>query len=118
MTISYKAIGRNIKKARQRCGLTQETIAGVIGISTLHWGRIERGERRVSLDQLARISDALNTPLEQILWGAFPSLFSPPASSGLGTIIDHLSAGCSEKTLDLMLDLCLAAAIHDKYANT
>lgn len=63
MEIKMSVIGKNIRKARKAAGLTQAQTAERIGISPLHYSRLERGERSVSLKQLALISDALNTEI-------------------------------------------------------
>ena len=69
MKISYRLIGQNIKSARKANGFTQEQIAEHLDISAIHYGRIERGERRPSINQLAKIADNLNTSIETLLYG-------------------------------------------------
>lgn len=67
MYVSFNIIGRNIRRARKAAHLTQEQAAELVGLSALHYGRIERGQRQVSLKQLARIGTALGVPLEALL---------------------------------------------------
>jgi len=69
MKISFRIIGQNIKASRKTAHFTQEQIAEHLGISVLHYGRLERGERRPSIDQLAMISDILGTSIETLLHG-------------------------------------------------
>lgn len=73
MEVSYKTIGSNIKKARKAQKLTQAQVAELIGISLLHFGRLERGDRNVSLAQLARVADALHVPFDSLLAGSISS---------------------------------------------
>ena len=115
MTISYKAIGRNIRRARLQANLTQEQLAEKIHLSALHLGRLERGERRTSLDQLGNICDTLHISMNDLLSGAFPSASYTPVHHGLGFIIQFLAAGCSEHAKGLMLDICQLIAERDKY---
>lgn len=70
MTISYKTIGSNIKSARKALHLTQAQVAEMLGISQLHYGRLERGDRNVSFAQLARVSDILRVPFHALISGA------------------------------------------------
>ena len=56
MIVSYKTIGQNIRAARKEAGLTQEQIAERLKMSQLHFGRLERGERPASLEQIALIA--------------------------------------------------------------
>ena len=117
MSISYTVIGRNIQRKRKLAGFTQEQFAERIGISVLHYGRLERGERSVSLVQLSTIAELLNTSVEDLLWGS--TNFLPKEmkrnKSNLGLIIQFLSAGCSEKACALMIDVCQVIAARDKF---
>ena len=70
MEISYKAIGSNIRRARRAQNLTQEQTAECLGISTLQFGRLERGDQKISLDQLARIADILHTSFDDLIMDA------------------------------------------------
>ena len=69
MIVSYKTIGLNIRAARREAGLTQEQMAEKLKMSQLHFGRLERGERPASLEQLAQIAQALHVPLASLLNG-------------------------------------------------
>jgi transcriptional regulator with XRE-family HTH domain len=53
-------VGKNIKKYRQLKKLTQETLADLAGLHRTYIGAIERGERNVSVINIAKIADALN----------------------------------------------------------
>ena len=75
MYVSYKVIGRHIRDARKAKGLTQEQFAERLGLSTLHYGRLERGNRRVSLEQLARAA-ASCSPEELDILTEICALFS------------------------------------------
>ena len=64
MLVSFKAIGSNIRAARKAQGLTQEQAAELLKMSQLHFGRLERGERPASLEQLARIAQVLGIEVD------------------------------------------------------
>lgn len=72
MNVSFRIIGHNIKTARKACALTQEQLSERIGLSPIHYGRIERGQRAISLALLCRIADALNTSVLTLLQGGIP----------------------------------------------
>ena len=63
MLVSFKAIGRNIRAARTALDITQEEAADRLKISQLHFGRLERGERPISLEMLAQIASVLDVSL-------------------------------------------------------
>jgi len=117
VNVSFAVIGKNIRQARKRSGITQEKFADLIGISVLHYGRLERGERSVSLTQLGKIAGLLNTSIEDLLSGCTDALPGevPKKKENLGLIIQSLSSGCSERACALMLDVCLAIASNDKF---
>lgn len=119
MPISYKAIGRNIRSARKSAGFTQQAAAEHLGISTLHYGRPERGELKVSLSQISDIAALFHVPLFHLLDGMTQDIALIPASLDsrrIGTIIDFLSAGCSDNARAMMIDVCTLIAQRDKYA--
>ena len=99
MEISLIMIGRNIRKARKAAHLTQEQTAERVGLSTLHYGRIERGQRQVSLKQLARVGTALSTPFEALLADCI--LDRENVASALETATDQ-PKGCVEYALILL----------------
>lgn len=119
MQVSYKAIGRNMRAAREAAGLTQENMADSLGISLLHYGRLERGERRISLDLVANAAQVLRISIPTLLSGMAHDTVIPAASpkpDGIGMMIDFLSAGCSDRAIGLMLDICTLIAQQDKYS--
>ena len=87
MEVSYKTIGQNIRRARLKIGLTQEKASQQLGVSTLHWGRIERGERPIKLDRLCAIANVLHVKLSTLLSGA-------GVGSGLCNFLCALLSGC------------------------
>lgn len=96
MEVSYQTIGSNIKKARKVLRMTQAEIAERLGMSVLHYGRLERGERRVSFAQLARVADVLHVSFYDLLAGA---VFSDRAA--LRKMIASYSAEVSEEDMKL-----------------
>ena len=120
MHISYTTIGRHIRSARQHAGLTQEALAERLRISHLHFGRLERGERPISLELLAGIAQALHVGIDTLLSGcvAGGNLNLEPSSDAqaLGQSIAELATGCSLRTRKLMLTVCKSIAESEKLA--
>lgn len=96
LEISYKAIGTNIRRARKAQNLTQEKTAELLGMSVLHFGRLERGEQRISLDQLAHIADILHASFDDLIMDAV--LYNRDA---LHKLIAASSADVSDEDLKL-----------------
>ena len=121
MHVSFKAIGRNIRAARTELGITQEEAAERLKISQLHFGRLERGERRASLEMLAQIAEAFGVSLSSLLNGCIIGEgFEQRPSTGpesLGQNIALIANGCSAKAQRLMLELCRDVAVSDKQSD-
>jgi transcriptional regulator with XRE-family HTH domain len=56
-----KQLGEAIRARRKLRELTQEALADAAGIDRSHMGKIERGERNVTLLNIIRIAKALDT---------------------------------------------------------
>jgi transcriptional regulator with XRE-family HTH domain len=59
--------GSNVRKVRQQRKLTQEDLAHEADLDLTYIGGIERGKRNPSLMVMARIAEALSTPLVRLL---------------------------------------------------
>ena len=60
-------VGRNVRRIRLERGLTQERLAFAAELDLTYIGGIERGRRNPSLLAMARIADALDVPIVQLL---------------------------------------------------
>lgn len=63
-------LGATIRAARLERGLSQEALADAAGIDRSHMGKIERGERNVSVLNVARVSDALEVTIAALMASA------------------------------------------------
>lgn len=64
---NLKDFGNKFKKARESANLTQEGVAGVVGVSVNYYARIERGEVSPSLDILLIIMKTLKIKTLDVL---------------------------------------------------
>ena len=62
-----KYIGRRIKVARERKGLTQEQLAEMVDLSPMHMSVLERGVKPPKLETLIRIANALDVTADILL---------------------------------------------------
>lgn len=65
--VYLKSIGSTIRKLRKELDLSQEELAHRSSIDRSHMGKIERGERNVSIVNIIRISRALQCSLSDLL---------------------------------------------------
>lgn len=90
--MNNKLIGRNIKKYRKELGLTQERLAELLDVSTVHLSHIEGGSVSMSLDLLLRICEALSVTPNHILSGAYSdSGASPSGGRPSDDLLQHVS---------------------------
>lgn len=52
-------VAENIRRHRQSVGLSQEALADICGLHRTYVGAIERGERNITVNTLARVAGAL-----------------------------------------------------------
>lgn len=62
-----KIVGNNIKLARKKKGLTQETLSFEAGLHRAYIGQIERGEKNIGLVNLQKIAKALNVKMIDLI---------------------------------------------------
>ena len=108
--ISHQVIGRNMRDARKKKGYTQLEASQKLGVSHLHYGRWERGDRPASLEMIAQVAVAFDTTVEALLSGAVTGqtvTLSPDiGAKQFGQAVAKLATGCSKRGRDLMFDLC------------
>lgn len=60
-------LGQSIRAHRTAMGLSQEALADAAGIDRSHMGKIERGERNVTLLNILRIASAIDKKPSEVL---------------------------------------------------
>ena len=62
-----RRVGRNVKKYRQECGLSQEKLAFECGLHRTYISGVERGVRNPTVLVLEQIAKALKIPTARLL---------------------------------------------------
>lgn len=63
----YEVIGRNIRHARENCGLSQEKLAKLLSLNRTSVTNIEKGRQRILVHMLFQVSAALSIPMLELL---------------------------------------------------
>lgn len=71
--MDYYAIGQRIRKFRKALGLSQETLAEKVNISTTHMSHIETGNTKLSLPVLVALATVLEVRTDDLLYDESPS---------------------------------------------
>lgn len=62
-----KAFGARVRELRKAVGLSQEDLAHRADLDRSYVGQVERGERNISLDNIHRLAEALETRAEVLM---------------------------------------------------
>ena len=60
-------IGKNVKRLREKRGLTQEALAAKVGIHRVHLTRIESAVRTPSVEMLEKLAKALKVKVGELV---------------------------------------------------
>jgi len=66
-------MGNNLKKLRKACRMTQDSAADAMGVSKGQYIKLERGERRLTLDYITRAGTAFGVPASEVIQDNDPS---------------------------------------------
>lgn len=88
MSDIVKRLGERIRQIRKDKGISQELLGERSGLHTNYIGQVERGEKNLTIDSLAKIASGLEVTLEQL----FRSIDPMPSSDDVQKLV-HLLEG-------------------------
>ena len=59
--------GKRVRERRVALGLSQEELASRAGVHRTYIGMIERAEKNITLENIEKISKALNLPIDDLM---------------------------------------------------
>ena len=65
--LDYKKIGERLKKLRKYLGLTQQQVASILNIGRDAILRIEKGERKINIEELRNFSKLYNISMDELI---------------------------------------------------
>ena len=74
-----KQLAQKVRLLRTNRGWSQEVLAELSGLNRSYIGAVERAEHNIGLDNIERISSALETSLTELLDSSEPTLHRLPA---------------------------------------
>lgn len=104
-------VGLRIRNLRKTAGLTQDQLAGLIGMSVQMVQQVERGVTAPSFCTLEALSDALQAPPAMM----FPATVSAKQSVAEDNVVSAIMAGAVRLTKeDAEILLALAAHLNER----
>jgi len=67
MDIFYKKLSQKIKTIREQLGFSQEALAEKLGVNRVAISQIENGDRKISAEEIAKISKIFHIPTDILL---------------------------------------------------
>ncbi len=64
----YRALGKTVRAERKKARLSQEGLAEKADLTRNYIGDIERGEKKVTVEALAKIARALKCRVRDLVW--------------------------------------------------
>lgn len=64
----YRVIGEAVRAARKKASLSQEELAEKVNLTRNYIGTVERAEKKITLETLAKIANALKCRVRDIVW--------------------------------------------------
>lgn len=58
----HRLFGQNVRRLREEQGMTQAQLAEKAGLNRSYLGGVERGQRRICMDNIAKLARALASP--------------------------------------------------------
>ena len=99
MNLDYIAIGKQIREERMRQNISQERLAEMANLSTVHVSHIETANTKLSLPALVSIANSLRISTDVLLCGSLVA-----SEKAYKNIILRELDDCSGKELKLLSD--------------
>lgn len=104
--MDYYAIGQRIRKIRKAHGISQETLAEKIGISTTHMSHIETGNTKLSLSVFVDLAEALEVRTDELLYDNSPAERSVSVDA-----ISEILDSCTTQQIKIIEDVVKAVKL-------
>jgi len=99
--LDYEALGEKIQQRRLSLQMSQEEAAEKSNLSTGYYGNVERGSRKLSLETLIKISNALSLDLTNL----FLDSADIEDNETLQTELKNIFAGKTSSQVDYLINL-------------
>ena len=67
MTNAPEIVGKNVRKYREKKGISQEALADLAGVHRTYVTKVEQGKTNISVVNIFRIAEALDVEAKELL---------------------------------------------------
>jgi len=92
--INYIEIGNRIRIQRENFDMSRETLSELINLSPYFLGQIERGQRKMSINTLIKVSECLHISIDYLIF--------EQGNIDNSTVLHSLLNRCSEKEIGVI----------------
>ena len=103
-------LGKRIKAARKRIGLSQLVLSEALDCTPNHLSYIENGNRSLSLAKFVQLANALGTSADELLMDSLDNV-----SKAMNHQCSSIMADCSEREKRVLLSILLAIKAKQKH---
>lgn len=93
-------MANRIKELREKAGMSQERLAEAIQTGRSQIVKLERGERRLTVDWMIRIAKALDVSPKELMPSSEDMPATPEVTSGLAQILSDMPASLGASPID------------------
>jgi len=112
----YRVLGKHMREARKRCGLTQAQMAEILGVSTHYYNSLERGKECISFPRFAQFLTITRASANELLAGCQEGIQGScepsPDWGKKRRAMEKLLDRSSEETTGAYVDVCSALEPH------
>lgn len=98
--MDYYEIGQRIRHYRKACGLSQEALADIAGISATHMSHIETGNTKLSLPVIVKIADGLAVQIDALIYDS-PRFSRQTADNRVQAVLES----CTQEQLYVLVEM-------------
>lgn len=106
--MDYNQLGARVREKRQRLGLTQEQLAELCNISPSYIGIIERGDKKLSVETLVKLSRILGVSTDFLLRDSLLKAIPEVKANEILSAISNLN----ETDVNMIIDIVKTIAIY------
>ncbi len=101
LNLEQKKVGKRIQEYREKAGISQESLAGIVDLSVTSISNIERGSNYPSFESFIKIANAIKASPDLLLADVIDEAYKSKASE-LSKMLESLSPSDRQRALTVL----------------